>query len=245
MALFESLRLCDGTLQFASAHWESLERAARHAFFPFPQEATPALEALFKDFQGEWFVRVYLTAGDGTPRDPVVSPRLLIFAEPRQRPRSAPWQISLHSAPYLAPRGGLKTANYWFNVQALSDAQAQGYSETLLFHPDGRLVSASMANVFLKINGDWVTPDLAAGARDGVLRRWTLERLGVHVSHLFREDVRRAESIFLTNSWMGIQPAQRCENTPLAVVAEITLLQRALEAVDHAPNQAFAANGAS
>ncbi|MEK0445544.1 MAG: aminodeoxychorismate lyase [Verrucomicrobiota bacterium] len=245
MALFESLRLCEGTLHFASAHWESLERAAIHSRFPLPHDARPALEALFKAYQGEWFVRIYLTAGDGSPRDPVVSPRLLVFAEPRMRAQSVPWQISWHPAPYLAPRGGLKTANYWFNVQALSDAQAEGYSETLLFHPDGRLVSAAMANVFLKIAGDWITPELDAGARDGVLRRWTLEQLRVKVSPLFREDVRRAESIFLTNSWLGIQPVQRCGDTPLDFAAEIPLLQGALEAANPPPNQDFAAKGAS
>ena len=110
----------------------------------------------------------------------------------------------------------MKTANYWPNLSALEAARAAGADEALLFHPDGTLISASMANVFLVLeDGTVATPPLESGARAGVVREWVLARQPVEERHLERPVLSRVRECFLTSSWRGIPPVHRLNSRPL------------------------------
>jgi branched-subunit amino acid aminotransferase/4-amino-4-deoxychorismate lyase len=111
--------------------------------------------------------------------------------------------------------GGLKTANYWFNADALAQARKKGFDETLLFNDHAELVSATMANVFLVMGDDLHTPRRSSGARAGVIREWVIKRRKVQERRLRREDVLAADEIFLTNSWIGVHPVATLEGRPL------------------------------
>ena len=110
----------------------------------------------------------------------------------------------------------MKTANYWFNADALARARRREFDEALLFNDRAELVSACCANVFL-LHGDRLsTPARATGARAGVVREWVMARRAVEERRLRREDVTTAEEIFVTNSWCGVQPVATLEGRPLA-----------------------------
>ena len=72
-----------------------------------------------------------------------------------------------------------------------------------------------MANVFLKIDGAWITPALETGARDGAVRAWVLGCLGASEGILESRDVARCSAAFLTNSRIGIRSVRELDGRPL------------------------------
>jgi branched-subunit amino acid aminotransferase/4-amino-4-deoxychorismate lyase len=162
------------------------------------------------------FARLYVTAGDGSPADPAAHPRIFVFLEPRTPPDpDDPWEVGLYDESYQPVFGGLKTANYWFNCDALGQAHRRKLNETLLFNDRAELVSACCANVFLVRDDRLCTPPRSSGCRSGVIREWVIARRKVEERRLRREDVVNAEEIFLTNSWIGVMPVATVEGRPL------------------------------
>ena len=217
MALFESLRVAGGVGEFFEPHCARLVQACAEREFAVDVAALEAVAPLFHDAACDGFARLYVTAGDGPPTAPAAQPRVFVFVEVRAAPDpDDAWELTLHDETYHPPFGGLKTANYWFNADALARARRRACDEALLFNDRAELVSACCANVFL-LHGDRLsTPARTCGARAGVIREWVMARRPVEERRLRREDVTTADEIFLTNSWLGIQPVATLEGRPLA-----------------------------
>ena len=216
MAVFESLRVTVGVGEFFEQHLARLAQACGEREFALDESVLSAVATLFQDAACNGFARIYVTAGDGPLIAPAAHARLFVFVEDRAAPDADDaWELTFHDETYHAPFGGLKTANYWFNADALGRARRRGCDEALLFNDRAELVSACCANVFL-LHGDRLsTPARASGARAGVVREWVMARRKVEERRLRREDVTRADEIFLTNSWVGVQPAATLEGRPL------------------------------
>lgn len=216
MAVFESLRVTHGIAEFFEPHRARLVQACAEREFSIDEAALAASAPLLAMQQTSGFARIYVTAGDGAPTAAIAQTRLFITLEDRTPPDAdEAWEITLHMESYHAPFGGLKTANYWFNCDARARARRRGFDETLLFNDRAELVSASMANVFVLRDDRLATPPRSAGARPGVIREWVMQRRKVEERRLRREDVLQADEIFLTNSWIGIQPVATLEGRPL------------------------------
>ncbi|XHR28739.1 MAG: aminotransferase class IV [Chthoniobacteraceae bacterium] len=220
MAFFESVAVRGGQAEFLLEHLARLEAACAKVGWPVDfhvlQQAGKQLEALAHASPTPLFGRIYVTAGDGGPAEPVTAPRVLVFAEPRANPVAHTVAVREHPEPFLPVLGGLKTANYWANAEALRQAHAAGAGEALLFNPHGELVSACMANVFVELDGVWMTPPSAQGARDGVTREWVRQRRAVAEGPIRREDLARATGAFLTSCWSGPVPVERLDGRALA-----------------------------
>ena len=216
MAVFESLRVAGGVGEFFEQHCARLAQACAEREFAVDDAALRAAPALFQDAACDGFARIYVTAGDGPPTAPAAQPRVFVFVEDRAAPYpDDAWELTLHDETYHAPFGGLKTANYWFNTDALAQARRRGFGEALLFNDRAELVSACCANVFLRHGDRLSTPARSSGARAGVIREWVIGRRKVAERRLRREDVTSADEIFLTNSWLGVQPVATLEGRPL------------------------------
>jgi len=216
MAVFESLRVTNGQAEFFERHLSGLVQACAEREIPVDEQALAATEALFLGEGSNGFARVYVTAGDGGPAAAVENARVLVFLESRTPPDPEDaWEIGLHDASYQPLFGGLKTANYWFNCDALAHARRRGLDEILLFNDRAELVSACMANVFVLRDERLCTPPRSSGARPGVIREWVIARRKVQERRLRREDVVNADEIFLTSSWIGVMPVATLEGRPL------------------------------
>ncbi|MDD5349187.1 MAG: aminotransferase class IV [Chthoniobacteraceae bacterium] len=215
MALFESVAVRGGRAEFLDAHLARLEAAARRCGWPMERAAWVRAGERLPQLDGPAFARVYVTAGDGAPTAPVTAPRVFLFAEPREAAPQAAIRVRVHPEPFLPLFGGLKTANYWANAEALRQAREAGFGEALLFNPRGELVSACMANVFVELGGRLVTPPLSSGARAGVTREWVMQRRAVAERGLTRADLQNATACFLTSCWAGIVPVAALEERPL------------------------------
>ncbi|HVU81847.1 MAG TPA: aminotransferase class IV, partial [Rhodanobacteraceae bacterium] len=80
------------------------------------------------------------------------------------------------------------------------------------------LVSATAANVFVAIDGVLRTPPVDACGVAGVLRGALLEALpDVRVQTLTKEDLMRADEMFLTSSVRGVLPVRALDERQLRV----------------------------
>lgn len=219
MAFFESIAVRGGGVEFLEGHLSRLEAACRECGWAVDggvvRKAGEPLEQLAHSSSGPLFSRIYVSAGDGGPADPVTAPRVFVFAEPRALPVARALRVRLHSSPFIPVLGGLKTANYWPNAEALRQARQAGVDEALLCNPCGELVSACMANVFVELDGKWVTPPTGCGARAGVTRDWVMQRRGIIERPLRHEALSRVTACFLTSCWQGPVPVSHLEGRAL------------------------------
>ncbi|MDA0375107.1 MAG: aminotransferase class IV [Planctomycetota bacterium] len=98
---------------------------------------------------------------------------------------------------------------FWDEVRSGS---APDSADAILVHPDGEVLEATVANVFARVGGGWVTPPTDGRILPGIGRAWVLARLqaeglDVEERRLSVEELRAASSILLTNAVHGARPA--------------------------------------
>ena len=219
MSVFESIAVFGGRPLLFQPHEWRLQRAASDAGMSCPE--LPELD--YPDI-GTGLLRFYITAGPGAVSAPLAGNVYAIYDEAEVGWNLSPLRVMTSAAPYLPRPGGWKTGNYWQNIDALAAANRSGCDEALLFNPAGMLVSASMANVFLKCHGEWVTPALETGARDGAVREWALANTGAREDFLDSDDVSSCTECFLTNSRFGLRPLSELDGRSLR--CDIATLQQ-------------------
>lgn len=212
MALFETIAVRNGCARFVREHLESFVRACHGRGWALPTILEPHSDPM----PTNGILRLYCTAGEGTLESPITKPGLYCLWEPQEFNLKESYRLHVHAAPHQPLFGGLKTANYWAHIEALSQARANGCDEALLFSNNGLLISASMANVFVLIDGTLHTPEESCGPRKGVIRQWVHARRHVEPSRLTRADLNAAQEIFVTNSRIGIMPVSAFAQRPMA-----------------------------
>jgi branched-subunit amino acid aminotransferase/4-amino-4-deoxychorismate lyase len=211
MSVFESIRVVDGCPEFFQAHVDRLRRACEFFEFPYPHQAVEEARGLFSGAPGEGFARIYVTAGPGGPTDPVVRPGVWVNWEKRERRSVAGVRIGIAGGEFPPVFGGLKTGNYWRNLEVLKQAHAVGWDDAVLLGNGGQLVSGCVANVFVVRGGRIRTPAVEGGVRAGVIREWVCGQEPVEEGRLEERDLWEADEIFLTNSWIGVAPVLELE----------------------------------
>jgi 4-amino-4-deoxychorismate lyase len=219
MSVFETIAVHDGKLLFLEPHLQRLKHAAADCGCVLPELPDFNLLPL-----GTGLLRIYLTAGAGAPEAPFTGNAYALFDEAEVGWNLSPLRVALHAAPCMPRPGGWKTGNYWQNIDALVASRCIGCDEALVCNPAGMLMGAAMANVFLLIDGSWVTPTLETGARNGVVREWVLDTLGAAESLLDADEALRCSSAFVTNSRVGIRPIGELNGRPL--VDSTSILQQ-------------------
>lgn len=213
MSVFETVAIRAGRMLLWPDHLDRLDRACAAAGFVRPGVQTwPEVRDL-----PDGMLRVYVTAGDGGPLARPAGCR--VYALYDEAPFPSPgdtMQVVISRAPLSPDLGGWKTGNYWARVQAFAEARKQGADEALVFNPQGALISAAMANVFLVDAGRVKTPALSMGARDGAVRNWLMNRIPVEETLLTLEDVEKAGECFVTNSRLGVMPVTAIEGQALS-----------------------------
>lgn len=107
----------------------------------------------------------------------------------------------LASQPALA---GIKHCNRLEQVLARAEMARAGCDEGLLRDGDGRVVSATAANLLVHRNGRWWTPPVQRCGVAGVLRGLLLESGRIEITELDVETVETADALALCNAVRGI-----------------------------------------
>lgn len=92
---------------------------------------------------------------------------------------------------------------------AWRSAEAQGAFDMLFRNTDGELTEGARSNLFLRIDGHWYTPPLAAGLLPGVMREAVLSSPLWQAAErrLTLDDLRAAQEVMVCNALRGTLPA--------------------------------------
>lgn len=142
----------------------------------------------------------------------VVSPGNLIL-QTRPLPDEAPagWRLAVADGhrttnPLLLAS---KNLNYLDNLLIWEKARQDGFDDAILLDAAGHVCETSRANLFFIKEGHLHTPDLSCGLLDGVIRQWIMTHFQVHAGVYPLGDLITTESIFVTNSVIGVQPVRQ------------------------------------
>lgn len=130
------------------------------------------------------------------------------------------WMLSLHPLPAataglrlgwcdtrlaVQPQlAGIKHCNRLEQILARAEMARAGCDEGLLRDGDGRVVSATAANLLVHRDGRWWTPPVQCCGVAGVLRGWLLAQGLAEVAELGAESVETADALALCNAVRGI-----------------------------------------
>ncbi|HEY8877385.1 MAG TPA: bifunctional anthranilate synthase component I family protein/class IV aminotransferase [Roseateles sp.] len=191
----ETLRLEEGVALRAEAHLARMQRTARHFGLRFSlAEARAHLKTVAAEQPtGSWRLRLTCDAEGRlahtlTAFTPTPEPVRLTLAD-RAMPTRGP------RAEYLAHKTTRR------ELYALD--KPAGAFDLILWNEAGELTECTFGNLALQIDGQWLTPPLAAGLLPGVLRAELLVQGRVKEARLTREDLARAEGLAFFNSLRG------------------------------------------
>ena len=112
------------------------------------------------------------------------------------------------------PLSRIKSVSCLDNVIARQEAAGYGADEALLLNTQGRLAEATIANLFLLIDGLLVTPSVDEGALPGVVRADLIAKFRAEEARLEVDDLGRAEEAFLTTA-LGVRPLIETAGQPI------------------------------
>jgi 4-amino-4-deoxychorismate lyase len=217
--LFETIRAVNGAAPLWDRHIARLRDGCGRLGLPVPDAAMLADEfAGVTDRMTDAAVKIILTRGRGErgyapPRSIDATRIVAAFPAP---PLPADWcrdgirvrccELRLAAQPRLA---GIKHLNRLEQVLARAEWSDADVVEGLLFDQAGNLVSATAANVFVGVDGGLLTPPIDRCGVAGVLRGALLDALpDVQVRTMTKEDLMRADEVFLTSSVRGVLPVR-------------------------------------
>jgi branched-subunit amino acid aminotransferase/4-amino-4-deoxychorismate lyase len=131
----------------------------------------------------------------------------------------------LAGQPYLA----WKTFQYGSRLRASQQARQAGFDNALLLDPDGNILEAANANLFVRLPDGWATPPAAGETLlPGTVRRFLLEESplpmrGQVIPYARLADVREA---FVTNSNVGLVPVAQIDEQTFPIGRETRELLR-------------------
>lgn len=222
-ACFETMRAFGGVVFRMPRHLDRLD-AGLTAMGVQPPDRAMLADAVMVTLRANGLrdarIRLTVSAGRGIGRPDVTgaaAPTVLVVAEPPPAdPAPARLIVVSQRIDPARPLPSAKTANYLVSVLALAEARAGGGDEALLLGPRGDAVEAATANLFAFVDGQLLTPPLAAGPLPGVTREVLLEcarslRFSARERRLPRALLERADEVFLTNSVTGVRAVAAIE----------------------------------
>lgn len=213
--LFETIRVYHGRMPLLARHWERLLRGARHLCMPLPPQArvVEVIGELFADGDADGVAKLIVTRGPGdrgyAPPSEAI-PGWIVSRHPLPTPTTRGLRLHLcrTALSKQAELAGLKHCNRLEQVLARAEAERAGADEGLMRDGDGRVVSATSANLLLSRHGQWFTPGVERCGVAGVLRGWLLEQGLVLEADIGLDEVRHADALALCNAVRGILPVE-------------------------------------
>ena len=203
--IFETMRLREGRLEFWHAHWSRLSASAAALGVDCSfvvEEVLEGVRELASELSGGGTIKLSLL-------DEGKESHLLVYSRPSfPRPESIGLLVdpSLCRLDERTPLAGHKTHNYTENILAVREARGLGCYDAARFNSKGVLAEAAMSNLVFLAEGKLCSPAVSTGLLPGVVRQALIDGLDVELGEFSFEDLKSAESIYLTNSSVGVLP---------------------------------------
>ncbi len=119
--------------------------------------------------------------------------------------------------PNIMPPAAKGTGGYVNSQLAKMEAIKAGYDEAIMLNPQGLVAEATGENIFAVIDGEILTPPLAAGALTGITRDSVMKiaaDLGIPVreQEMQRTDLYLADEVFLTGTAAEVTPVREIDD---------------------------------
>ncbi|MCW5724730.1 MAG: aminotransferase class IV [Maricaulaceae bacterium] len=214
--VFETLRLQNGALRRAEAHFKRLKSACAAFGLPAPDQATvqkTAAEMAAEAGLARAIIRLTVSRGPG-PRglDPVADPKQFILLSAAAAPEP-PRSVKLHPSAIRREPSSLtarfKTLSYADNAAARREAKAAGADMALLLTGAGQVSGADAANLFWIADGALFTPSpdcavLPGTTRAAVIALARARGVTVHEGAFAPDAMMTAQAVFITNAALGV-----------------------------------------
>jgi len=114
----------------------------------------------------------------------------------------------------------IKSSNLLNNILAVREAQARGCDEPLLLNHEGYLAEGASTNLFIVVEGTFLTPPLSAGILPGITRAVVIELLAglglpCHEKPLHLDTLLGADEAFMTSTTRELVPVRQVDDSPI------------------------------
>jgi len=217
-AIFETLRMMNGHVNFISDHLERHKRGLEILKMELPENVhLNNIEKQIHDLAAKNDIkenaRIRLTSyrNDGglyIPETTTIS--YIIDMEPLSTDRYKLNHNGLTVDIYSEIKkpinllSNLKTTNNLIFVLAGLYKTENNIDDCLLLNEKGNIVEAISSNVFMVSNSQIYTPFLAEGPVNGIIRKQLIEITNIKEVEITEEELLGADEIFLTNSISGV-----------------------------------------
>jgi branched-chain amino acid aminotransferase len=108
----------------------------------------------------------------------------------------------------------LKSGNALIYVMAAKFARDAGWDDAFILNEYGNVCEATSSNVFILLDGNYITPPLSEGCVHGIMRQVFIDRLLTSQDVLFEQPIstamlKHADGIWLTNAIYGIRKVEK------------------------------------
>ncbi|STX28139.1 aminodeoxychorismate lyase [Legionella beliardensis] len=231
--LFETVKVLHGEPCYAKLHWQRLSYAAKFLRIPFYLSLNDWLANLSLYIKAvnlkNGGIKAVLSGGSAPRGLNAIGQTPYLFLEAfNYIPNDAP--IILTKAPWLRdsnnPIYRVKSINYLEAIMAYRYAQEKGAEDALFFSLDNFALETTIANIFLIINEQLITPPLSCNILPGITRGRILKICKKLKKTCFERQVTitmlaQAEALFICNTLQAIRPVKAfdefsyCEKHPL------------------------------
>ena len=200
--IFETMRVENRQCRLLDLHLGRLKTSAQALNLPLPDDCeTRIRQYIAKLPDGLFRLKAELVSDD------------LILSHAATAELPAPQRII--PAPPPLPRCDylrrFKTTRRALFDQAWQTAETQGAFDSLFFNSDGLLLEGGRSNVFIKYQGQWLTPSLDLDILNGVMRQAVFQQPQTYLgtdkiieTHITRDMLEHTEEIRLSNALRGV-----------------------------------------
>jgi branched-chain amino acid aminotransferase len=228
-SVYEVFRTYSGVPLFYREHWERMENSARLIHMHITQGYEEITEQIRRTVQAssagehskDVYVRYVITRGEG-PVDlypnPDLQSRYVIIVNAVPEWPTDFYRIGMKAAiptvrrnPTDALDPNIKGGNYLNNVIAITQARELGADESIILNRDGYVTEASNSNVVFVLDGELITPGVAAGNLLGLTKKAAREACAIHglalsERDLHARDLDRTTECFVTSATREVMP---------------------------------------
>jgi branched-chain amino acid aminotransferase len=250
-SIFETLRVLDGKILFLEDHYFRLMASLRIVRMEIPM-----------NFTMEYMEEQVLLLTDAMPTAPAFRVRLSFFRKPggfylpvdnnvefiiTAAPLDMPlfavadgnYEVDLFRDFYVTKQllSSLKSTNRMVHITGSIFADENGLDNCLLLNDEKNVVEALQGNLFMLTGNKLVTPPVADGCLNGIMRKQVLaiarkiEGLEVEEISISPFDLQKADELFITNVIIGIRPITKYRKKEYVTVMATEILKRLNAAV--------------
>ncbi len=243
--LFETMRVVRGHIRFEELHRARLAEGCRRLGIDAELVRIWASARTLATRHADSTLRLQLTRGTALARGYASTGReravsiLAVYAAPLASELPQPLRVQslrnrLGENPDLA---GLKHCNRLEQVLARQALAGTDAFEGLLASSSGLLISGTMSNVFLELDGELVTPAMDRCGVAGVLRAAVLREaaragIALRIAELPFEAVARATTLCISNARLGLVHVDELDGRPLARSARLVEIASRVASVE-------------